>query len=187
MHSFLIPIEIRVFCALLLRCNGLSIMSFVRFSVFLLIFNFSCAPEYILVNIILSCTHSGCNKKYYTHSSVVSHMLIHEQGAKLTCDFEGCGRKFDELCRLRQHMRSHTGERPYRCSYEGCDWAFYTSSKLCRHLRKHTGLRKWICPHDECGKSFSRPEHVRSHFLTHCNVTPFQCTAAGIKTNEQFN
>lgn len=64
------------------------------------------------------CGVDGCNKSYFTHNSLTSHMRSHHKEEELRCQWAGCGKKFDKPCRLKAHMRVHTGQRPFVCTYE---------------------------------------------------------------------
>ena len=112
----------------------------------------------------LRCPEPGCNKAYFTKSTLEAHIKSHRRlKSEIKCSV--CSKVFDKESRLKTHMVFHTGERPFACDFNGCVWKFPTQSKLARHKRSHNNDRRYQCV--ECSKGFARNEHLQQHMKTH--------------------
>lgn len=80
------------------------------------------------------CFHFPCDKRYTLKSSLVKHMLTHEE-RKHICDFPNCGKKFVQNCDLKVHKRIHSAEKPFRCPR--CDRSFTQKQNMAKHILLH--------------------------------------------------
>ncbi len=81
----------------------------------------------------------------YEECDLSSSMSNEDREKSFTCTHPGCDKRYYKLSHLKAHYRVHTGERPFHCPFPGCDKIFARSDELSRHKRAHTGERKFVC------------------------------------------
>lgn len=117
-----------------------------------------------------SCNFRGCNKVFFSRSSLFYHKQVHIVEKPYVCHAAGCNQRFSNETLLRSHTQLHvlnSTHRPFRCQYLGCSKEFINQDRLVEHIRTHTGERPYSCDFPGCMQRFKRRGNLFAHKRIH--------------------
>ncbi len=115
-------------------------------------------------NILLACSHAGCNYSTDKGINLRAHLSRHKRKGRFICLHTGCGKFYSSRDSFRVHMkRDHMGKEPFSCDHLGCNYSNGSKSNLTQHKIKHENGAFFKCKFPDCDKFYSKSYNLARH------------------------
>ncbi|XP_066254733.1 zinc finger protein OZF-like isoform X43 [Euwallacea similis] len=133
---------------------------------------------------LFHCSSEGCDKTYYSKSSLDNHMYLHDT-IKQSFSCPHCSKAFECPRPLKRHLKVHHSGGPSHYTCKLCGKKLKTSAGLKMHLRSHTGQKPHACHY--CDKSFVSQSYLKVHLLVHTTQKPYECAVCTKQFTQRGN
>ncbi|CAH8593184.1 unnamed protein product [Heterobilharzia americana] len=127
------------------------------------------------------CTYRGCNKVFFSRTSLIYHKQSHSIDKPYICKYTDCGITFSNETLLKTHNQLHESKQlreRFSCSLSECNKVFVTRESLIEHIHKNQ-RRQYHCIHPGCCKTFLYSRSLTEHMNVHLGERPYVCDYSG--------